>query len=221
MRKTCLLAVFLAASAVAVRAQEAAPAATKAEPLRSARIAVVDMQRISSETLLGKGYAAQIDALTNEMTSERAKKQNDLQKIDDAIKALQDDLQKQASVLSPEATDKKQQEIVRKTRERQNFVEDGQVELQKMQERLQKQAQNLEGEFQGKIKPFVDAVAKEKGIDVLLNAQVVLGASKEFDLSSEVIVKADDAERAARAKAPAASTTGPKTPATTPAPAKP
>jgi Skp family chaperone for outer membrane proteins len=208
---------------VTVRAQEAAPAAAKAEPLRAARIAVVDMQRISSETLLGKSYAAQIDALTNEMTSERAKKQNELQKIDDSIKALQDDLQKQASVLSPEATDKKQQEIVRKTRERQNYVEDGQVELQKMQDRLQKQAQNLEGEFQGKIKPFVDAVAKEKGVDVLLNAQVVLGAAKEFDLSPEVIVKADDAERAARAKSPAASTTGPKTPATAPAttPAKP
>ena len=110
---------------------------------------------------------------------------------------------------------------MRRTRDRQNYVEDGQTELQKMQDRLQKQAQGLEGEFQTKIKPFVDAVAKEKGVDLLLNAQVVLGASKEFDLSAEVIVKADDAERAARAKAPAASS-GPKTPEKPPtAPAKP
>ena len=50
----------------------------KAEPLRPAQIGVVDMQRISSESLLGKSYAAQIDELKNEMTAERTKKQNEL-----------------------------------------------------------------------------------------------------------------------------------------------
>ncbi len=211
MRKTCLLAVFLAASPAALRAQDAAaPAGSKGEPLRPARIAIVDMQRISSESLLGKSYAAQIDALKNDIDAAGTKKQNELQKLDADIKALQDDLQKQSGVLSPEATDKKQQEIVRKTRERQAFVEDGQAELQRMRDRAQEQAQKIEGEFQAKVKPYVDAVAKEKGIDVLLDSRVVLGAGKEFDLSPEVIVKADDAERAARAKAPAAA--GPKTP---------
>jgi outer membrane protein len=223
MRKTCLLAVFLAASPAALRAQDAAaPAGAKGESLRPARIAIVDMQRISSESLLGKSYAAQIDALKNDIDSAGTKKQNELQKLDADIKALQDDLQKQAGVLSPEATDKKQQEIVRKTRERQAFVEDGQAELQRMRDRAQEQAQRIESEFQAKVKPYVDAVAKEKGVDVLLDSRVVLGAGKEFDLSPEVIVKADDAERAARAKAPAASA-GPKTPekpAEKPAPSK-
>jgi outer membrane protein len=212
MRKTCLLAVFLAVAPAALRAQEAAaPAAGKGESLRPARIAIVDMQRVSTETLLGKTYAARIDALKNEIDSEGTKKQTDLQKLDAELKALQEDLQKQAGVLSPEANDKKQPEIVRKTRERQAFVEDGQAELQRMRDRAQEQAQKIENEFQAKIKPYVDAVAKDKGVDVLFDSRVVLGAGKEFDLSPEVIVKADDAERAARAKAPAASA-GPKTP---------
>jgi outer membrane protein len=219
MRKTCLLAVFLAASPAALRAQDAAaPAGAKAEALRPARIAIVDMQRISSESLLGKSYAAQIDALKSDIDAAGTKKQNELQKLDADIKALQDDLQKQAGVLSPEATDKKQQEIVKKTRERQAFVEDGQAELQRMRDRAQEQAQKIENEFQAKVKPYVDAVAKEKGVDVLLDSRVVLGAAKEFDLSPEVIVKADDAERAARAKAPAAPA-GPK-PVEKPAPPK-
>jgi outer membrane protein len=221
MRKTCLLAVLLAVSPAGLRAQEAATAA-KTDAVRPARIAVVDMQRISSETLLGKSYAARIEALKNEIDAAGTRKQGDLQKLDADLKALQDDFQKQSAVLSPEASDKKQQEIVKKQRERQAFVEDGQAELQRMRDRAQDQAQKIENEFQAKIKPYVDAVAKEKGIDILLDSRVVLGAGKEFDISPEVIVKADDAERAARAKAPggAAAATPEKPAAEKPAPAK-
>jgi Skp family chaperone for outer membrane proteins len=209
MRKTYLLATFLAISAGAALAQDAAPAAAKPD-VRSPRIAVLDMARVSAETLLGKGYASQLDVLKNEIDAEGTKKQNELQKTDAAIKALQDELEKQGSVLSPDAADKKRQEIVRKTRDRQAFLEDGQQELQRMRDRAQQQAQSLENDFQVKVKPHIDAVVKEKGIDLLLDSRVILAVSKDYDISREVIVKADDAERAAKAKAPAAS--GPKAP---------
>ena len=205
MRKTFLLAtVFLAASGAAAMAQQAAtPPAGKAEA-KMPRVGVIDMNRVSAESLLGKGYAAQLDALKAEIDSEGTKKQNELTKLDTGIKALQDELDKQSSVLSPEAADKKRQEIVKKTRERQAFVEDGQAELQRLRDRAQQQAGSFETEFQAKIKPHIDAVAREKGIDLLLDSRVVLSASKDFDLSSDVIVKADEAERAARAKSGAA-----------------
>lgn len=210
MRKTYLLALFLAASAgLAVAQDTAATGAAKAD-VRSPRVAVIDMARVSAETLLGKGYAAQLDTLKNEIDAEGTKKQNELQKMDAAIKALQDELEKQGSVLSPDAADKKRQEIVRKTRDRQAFLEDGQQELQRMRDRAQQQAQSLENDFQVKVKPHIDAVVKEKNIDLLLDSRVILAVSKDFDISREVIVKADDAERAAKAKAPAA--TGPKAP---------
>jgi Skp family chaperone for outer membrane proteins len=202
MRKTCLPALFLAAAA-ASWAQEAAPAS--GGPSRSAKIAVIDLARVSAESLLGKGYAAQLETLKNEIDAEGTKKQNELQKLDADIKALQDELEKQGSVLSQEAADKKKQEIVRKTRDRQAFLEDGQAELNRMRERAQQQAQNLDNEFQLKIKPHIDAVVKDKGIDILLDSRVLQYASKDFDITREVIVKADDAERTAKAKAPAAS----------------
>jgi Skp family chaperone for outer membrane proteins len=222
MRKTYPLALFLATSAGLAAAQDtAAPGAAKAE-VRSPRVAVIDMARVSAETLLGKGYAAQLDTLKNEIDAEGTKKQTELQKMDASIKALQDELEKQGSVLSPDAADKKRQEIVRKTRDRQAFLEDGQQELQRMRDRAQQQAQSLENDFQVKVKPHIDAVVKEKNIDLLLDSRVILAVSKDFDISREVIVKADDAERAAKAKAPAA--TGPKAPekpAEKPAPAAP
>lgn len=212
MRKTYPLALFLAASAGLAAAQDtAAPGAAKAE-IRSPRIAVIDMARVSAETLLGKGYAAQLDTLKNEIDAEGTKKQNELQKMDASIKALQDELEKQGSVLSPDAADKKRQEIVRKTRDRQAFLEDGQQELQRMRDRAQQQAQSLENDFQVKVKPHIDAVVKEKSVDLLLDSRVILAVSKDFDISREVIVKADDAERTAKAKAPAAApaAAGPK-----------
>ena len=55
-------------------------------------------------------------------------------------------------------------------------------------------------------------MVKEKGVDLLLDSRVILAVSKDFGISREVIVKADDAERAAKAKAPAAAAPGPKAP---------
>jgi hypothetical protein len=87
-----------------------------------------------------------------------------------------------------------------------------------MQERAQQQAQTLNGEFQVKIKPHVDAVAREKGIDILLDAASSMVITKDFDISQDVIVKADDAERA-KPKAPAAAAAKPPAaPAPTPTP---
>jgi Skp family chaperone for outer membrane proteins len=210
MRKTFVPALVLGAVSTIASAQEA----------KSPKIAVIDMARVSAESLLGKGYTAQLETLKNEIDSEANKKQADLVKMDQAIKAAQDDLDKQGSVLSPEAADKKRQEVVKKQRERQAYLEDGQAELQRLRERAQQQAQALNGEFQVKIKPHIDAVAKEKGLDIILDAQVTLTVNKEFDISRDVIVKADDAEKAAKgAGAAAAKPSGPAVkPAPVPAP---
>lgn len=216
MRKTVIAALILGAAVPLALAQE--PASTTKPEAKSPRIAVIDMQRVSSESLLGKSYAGQLEALQSEINSERTKKQVELQKIDAAIKALQDELEKQGSVLSPEAADKKRQEIVKKTRDRQAFLEDGQAELQKMQERAQQQAQALNNEFQVKIKPHIEAVAKDKGIDIIVDNQAALIMNREFDISRDVIVKADDAEKAGKAAGGAKTAAPAAKPSPAPAP---
>ena len=196
--KTLIKALILVAAATSAQAQE-----TPAKPevkTWNPKIAVIDMARISSESLLGKGYAQQLETLRNEIEAEQKKKQSDLEKMDAALKALQDEIDKQQSVLSAEALDRKRQDLVRKNRERQAFLEDGQQELQRTRQRAEQRAQQLNAEFQVKIKPHVEAVAKEKGIDILLDSQVALTVSNKFDISQEVILHADEAERAAKAK---------------------
>src|SRR5262249_12572846 len=93
-----------------------------------------------------------------------------------------------------------------------------QQDLQRMQERAQQQAQALQSEFQVKIKPYVEAVAKEKGIDILLDSQSAMTISKDFDISQDVIVKADDAERGKKPAAPAAAAAKPAVWPAAPAP---
>jgi outer membrane protein len=224
MKKTFLVAPFLCASAAVVLAQTPAPAQGTAPAPRGAigtpKIAVIDMQQISAESVLGKSYASKIEGLENEIKSEGTKKQGELQKMDAAIKALQDELEKQGSVLSPEAADKKRQDIVKRQRDRQAFLEDGQADLQRMKERAEAQAQAMNAEFQQRIKPSIDAVAREKGIDILLTSQVALTMNQAYDISKEIIAKADEAAKTAAATAPAAPAAKPAAPAG-PAPAAP
>ena len=202
MKKTFVAGLLVAlAFAGAAAAQEAA---------RSPRVGIIDMARVSAESLLGKSYAAQLEKLQNDISAEATKKQTDLGKLDASIKALQDELEKQGAVLSAEAREKKQTEIVRKTRERQAFLEDGQAEINRMRERAQQQAQSINNEFQLKVRPLVEQVAKDKGYDLVLDSQVAYTINKDFDITRDVIVKADETEKAKPAAAAA--------PATPPAP---
>ena len=210
MKKTFLTGLLVALAAAGTALAQDAP---KTPP----RVGVIDMARVSAESLLGKSYAAQLEKLQTEINAEATKKQTDLGKLDTALKALQEELEKQGAVLSQEARERKQQDIVRKGRERQAFLEDGQAEINRMRERAQQQAQSINNEFQLKVRPLVEQVAKDKGYDLVLDAQVAYTINKDFDITRDVIVKADETEKAKPA-ASAAPATPPANPPANPKP---
>ena len=193
---------------------------------KTIKMGVVDMQRISQESLLGKGYATRMDQLESEIRSELTKRQNQIAQLDTSIKNLQDELQKQSAILSPDAVEKKQQEIVKKNRDRQALAEDSQADIQRMQQAAQQKAQEFQVEFNTKIQPVLQAVGKEKGLDFILDRASIVLINAELDVTRDVIVKADDTEKAARpAGAPKPAEAKPAAPATAtpvaPAPAAP
>ncbi len=211
MKKTFLaiLALVLAAAGLAV-AQEGGTSTI-------AKLGVIDMARVSAESQLGKSYAAKLEKLQTDINTAAQEKQTALQKMDATIQALQEELRKQGAVLSQEARDKKQQAIVRQGRDRQAFLEDGQAEVTRMRERAQQQAQSINNEFQVKIRPIIEDVARAQGYDLVLDSQVAYTISREFDLTRDVIQKADVVVAAAAApadaSAPAAApATGPTSP---------
>lgn len=213
MRKTLIAALALGAATTAAFAQEGVAEKPKAEA-RAPRIAVINLEKVWSDSLLGKGYAAQMEALANDIKATETKKQTEVQKLEAALKALQEDFEKQQAALSPDALERKRSDIDKKQKELQRFVEDSRAELDGMRQRAQKQASEWQEDFQRRVQAPIETVAKEKGIDILIASQAAMTISKDFDISQDVIVKADDAERAAKAKAPAA----PAKPGLAPAP---
>lgn len=182
------------------------------------KMGIVDMQRISQESLLGKSYATRMDQLESEIRSELTKRQTQVAQLDAAIKTLQDELQKQGSILSADAVEKKQQDIVKKNRDRQALAEDSQADIQRMQQAAQQKAQEFQADFNTKIQPILQAVGKEKGLDFILDRATLVLINTELDITRDVIVKADDLEKAARPAAPAAAPKPAASAPTTPAP---
>jgi outer membrane protein len=195
MKKTFVTGLLVVLAAGTALAQE----------IRPPKVAVIDMARVSAESLLGKSYASQLEKLQNDINAAVTQKQSELAKMDAAIKTLQEELEKQGAVLSAEARDKKQQEITRRGRDRQAFYEDGQAEINRMRERAQQQAQSINNEFQLKVRPLVEQVAKDRGFDLVLDSQVAFTINREYDITPQVITKADESEKAKpAAAAPAA-----------------
>jgi Skp family chaperone for outer membrane proteins len=98
MTKTSpILAALVLGGAAFAAAQATAPAkpaaAAPAGAPRSPRIAVIDMARVSNDSLLGKSYATQLDALKKEIDAAGTQKQTELNKRDAEIKTLQDELE--------------------------------------------------------------------------------------------------------------------------------
>jgi Skp family chaperone for outer membrane proteins len=218
MTKTHPVLLSLAlAGAVAAQAQQAAPAPKNDTP---PRLAVVNMERVYADSLLGKGYAKKLEDLKNEIDAEGQKKQAELNKQDAAIKALEEELQKQGGVMSPEALENKTSDLKKKQRDRQAFLEDGQAEIQRMRERAQQQAQAFENEFGVKIRPHIEAVVKERSIDILLDSRVVVASSRDTDISLDVINRSNEAEKGSNPSASAAKpgAAGAESPAPTPTP---
>ncbi len=97
-----------------------------------------------------------MQALTQKKTAELADKTK-------ALKANQEKLQQGGAVLNDAARAQTQREIDRLTVEIDRFQEDANAEVQQLQ-------QELQGDFQEKLRPVVDALVKELAIGLLFSA---------------------------------------------------
>ncbi len=181
----------------------AAAAFAQGAPVGQAKVAVIDSNRIFTESLMGKGYVSQAEGLEAEIKSVQTKKQAEFERRAAEIKTLRDELEKQGSVISAEARERKEQDLTKKIREAQAFKEDSEQELGKMQEKARGKWGTMQKEFLTKIQPLIEQVAKDRGVDILLDIQAAMPINKAFDISSDVIVKSDDAFKASGGKPPA------------------
>jgi outer membrane protein len=154
------------------------------------KYAFVNVQLVAARSVEGKVAAEKIKVVQEQ-------KSRELQEKNKALQSDQQKLEQGGSVLSDQARAQLQANIERQQRDLQRFTEDAQQDVQAL-------AEQVETEFNRKLTPIIDRVAKQKGVHFVFNAQQsgLIWAEPGMDLTAEVIQAFDTP--AAAAPAPAA-----------------
>lgn len=212
-----LLAGVASAQAPAGTQTAAPPAAPQAQaPARppfqdGLKYAYVNLQEVAATSSEGKAAAAKIKEFQDQKVTELNNKNK-------ALQAAQQKLEQGGSVMSDAARAQLQTEIDRQQREVQRFSEDAQQDAQNFSQQVQE-------DFNRKLNPHIDKVAKEKQVHFVFSAADagLIWADPTMDLTAEVVKSFNAAAPAATAKpaappaaAPASSTAKPAAPTTKP-----
>jgi Skp family chaperone for outer membrane proteins len=166
------------------------------------KYAYVNVQAVAAAPVEGRTAAEKIKVLQEQ-------KSRELQEKNKALQSAQQKLEQGGSVLSDSARAQLQADIDRQQRDLQRFTEDAQQDVQQL-------AEQVEQDFNRKLTPVIDKVAKQKQVHFVFNASQsgLIWAEPGMDLTAEVIQAFDGGGGAAAAPAPA------PPPAPAPAPAK-
>ena len=148
-------------------------------PSRRTKIGVINSQQAFTASAEGKKATAQLQDQDNKIKA-------DLARLDAEIKTLETKLTTQRMTLSNEAAVQIQSDLDRKTTARKRREEDGTREAQQLQISM---IQRIRGEMVG----IIEALAKEKGLDLVLDlgASGIVFFNPALDITDEVIRRYD------------------------------
>jgi len=170
LRGVSAVLFFLLASWLLAQQPAPPPAPT---PPGGTRVAVIDLQRIVQESVVGQRLQKEIQAF-------QEKQQQELRKKETELRQLNQKLQEQAAVLAPDALRDLQAKLRDKQREIDRFREDAIAELQE-------KIEDAQAQLESQVRPIIAEVAREKGFDVVLNPAAVVFASRAVDITDDVI----------------------------------
>lgn len=138
----------------------------------SVKIGVVDMQKVLATSDAGKKAQLELEKKLKELQAE-------FKKEEDALLALQKDIEKKSSVWSDEIKREKAVAFQKKRRELIGAQEDGRLELQQLEQQL------LEP-IMDKMRTVLEAEGKKGGYTVILPRNAALYLDDKIDLTDRV-----------------------------------
>lgn len=136
-------------------------------------IAVIDVQKVVSNSEVGKKALGEVKAIKDKKQAEIDRQQNSLQ-------AMQDKLEKEKDILSPEAQEKRRNEIQKAFTDLKRFREDSEQEIQG---RL---ATALKG-MEEQVLPIIQKLGNDRGYALIVSRDQVIYANQKSDITDEVI----------------------------------
>lgn len=186
-----LSALVLCASALAYGQAATAPAPAGPAPNK---VAIINITNAILSTNDGKAAASALQA-------KFAPKQEELQKRQQEIASLRDQLAKGSATMSQEAKDKLMRDIDTNTKTLNRLTEDAQADLDQEQGKVQQ-------DLGGKIMSIIEQYAVKNGVGVVIdvsNPQTpVLWAAMSLDITNDVVKLYDQAHPSTAAPATAA-----------------
>jgi outer membrane protein len=171
---TTIATVAVIAGAIPASAQELQGVA-----FPTARLAFFDAQRVVAESVTGRAAFAELEMFRNETTI-------DLDQRNRALATDRQRLQAEATVISPSARLDLERRIQRTELDLQRLLEDAQAEFFGLQ-------QEAENGFEVKLRPAVEAVAREQGVHFVFDrlTSPILWADPAYDLTEQIIERLD------------------------------
>jgi outer membrane protein len=155
----------------------ALPAA--AQPAAAYTVGVVNVMQAISDSKQGKAANSKLQTKYDSLKKDLEKKSSDLEKRNE-------DLRRQASTLTQDALDKRNQELMRE-------VEAFKTQAQKSTDEMQKAYQDAMAPIGQKAEKIIAAIARERGFILVLEAGSggVLFVEPQLEITSEVTKRLD------------------------------
>jgi outer membrane protein len=170
---------------VALIAAAAVGLAGLARAQEGAKLGMVKSQEVLEKSAEGKKAIAQLQAADKKYTDE-------ITKLDDQIKQLQNRLTTQRLTLTADAAAGIQADIQKKQTDRQRAAEDASRAMQELQA-------NLLSRIQSELMPIIEQMRQDKGLDLIfdLTRSGTVYFNPALDLTDEVVRRYDASKAAA------------------------
>jgi len=150
-----------------------AATAAQAQSTPSAKILVVDFNRVSRESLVGQD-------ISDQMESNRTKLEQYARQVQQQLGTQQQELQQQRNVISQEAFQQRLQQFQQKAQQRQS-------EVQQLTKQARQAMQQANSEIRRALRPIVRDIMEERGANLVLDKAVVSQNLSGLDVTTEVI----------------------------------
>lgn len=168
-------------------------AAQDPEPLPTAVVAVVDLTRVSDESLIGQDLAGQLNELQGALEDTLQDRRTRVQESRTTFQGMVDAFQAERDSLSEADARARENELVDRQQALQELIQAAQVDAEGARRRLQAEVARLTTQLDQEIRPHIQAVAEELGVDVLLPRSQVVFAKPVLDITDQVIARVDEA----------------------------